>query len=82
MDIGGTLSGRTSRISSGDDDSKDQQTCQASTRLHFSLQTGGPATRDSHDGGRRKRASFYVANAAFFTFLAAMTPRAATQANR
>ena len=29
-------------MSSGDDDSKDQQTCQTSTWLHFSLQTGGP----------------------------------------
>src|SRR5438477_610783 len=36
-------------MSSGDEDSKDQQVCQTSTWLHFSLQTGGTTTRYSHD---------------------------------
>lgn len=31
-------------MSSGDEDSKDQQVCQTSTWLHFSLQMGGTTT--------------------------------------
>jgi hypothetical protein len=31
-------------MSSGDEDSKDQQVCQTATWLHFSLQTGGTTT--------------------------------------
>jgi hypothetical protein len=42
-------------MSSGDEDSKDQQVCQTSTWLHFSLQTGGMTTHYSHDKGDTKR---------------------------
>src|SRR5436190_15996672 len=42
-------------MSSGDEDSKDQQVCQTSTWLHFSLQTGGTTTHYSHDKGDTKR---------------------------
>src|SRR5204863_1635767 len=41
-------------MSSGDEDSKDQQVCQTSTWLHFSLQTGGTTTPYSHDKGDTK----------------------------
>ena len=42
-------------MSSGDEDSKDQQVCQTSTWLHFSLQTGGTTTHYSHDKEDTKR---------------------------
>jgi hypothetical protein len=42
-------------MSSGDEDSKDQQVCQTSTWLHFSLQTGGTITHYSHDKGDTNR---------------------------
>src|SRR2546423_15419980 len=41
-------------MSSGDENSKDQQVCQTSTWLHFSLQTGGTTTHYSHDKGTPK----------------------------
>src|SRR5205085_4975253 len=42
-------------MSSGDEDSKDQQVCQTSAWLHFSLQTGGTTTHYSHDKGDTER---------------------------
>src|SRR5262245_54959840 len=42
-------------MSSGDEDSKDQQVCQTSTWLHFSLLTGGTTTHYSHHKGDTKR---------------------------
>jgi hypothetical protein len=42
-------------MSSGDENSKDQQACQTSTWLHFSLQTGGTTTHYSHDKEDTKR---------------------------
>src|SRR5947209_12278802 len=42
-------------MSSGDEDSKDQQVCQTSTWLHFTLQTGGTTAHYSHDKGDTKR---------------------------
>ena len=41
-------------MSSGDEDSKDQQVCQPSKWLHFSLQSGGTTTHYSHDKGDTK----------------------------
>jgi hypothetical protein len=41
-------------MSSGDEDAKDQQVCQTSTWLHFSLQTGATTTLYSHDKGDTK----------------------------
>jgi hypothetical protein len=47
-------------MSSGDEDSKDQQVCQTSKWLHFSLQSGGTATHYSHDKGTPKATSFHA----------------------
>jgi hypothetical protein len=41
-------------MSGGDEDSKDQQVCQTSMWLHFSLQTGGTTAHYSHDKGTLK----------------------------
>src|SRR5262245_15899391 len=48
-------------MSSGDEDSKDQQVCQTSTWLHFSLQTGGTTTHYSHDKGDYQKATSFHA---------------------
>src|SRR5438067_8495793 len=48
-------------MSSGDEDSKDQQVCQTSTWLHFSLQTGGTTTHYSHDKGDTKKPTSFHA---------------------
>src|SRR5215471_3190463 len=45
-------------MSSGDEDSKDQQVCETSTWLPFSLQTGGTTTHYSHDKGTLKGGIF------------------------